>query len=304
MIRFLTLEQYASIESISLPAAETKNPRRNIPKAAKRIFVRVLLFYVLTTFTIGLVVKSNDPNLLHSTGNASQSPFVIAARRAGIKVVPSIINAVVLTSAWSAGNSTLLSGSRIFYGMAMQGSAPKLFTRLNRFGIPYLAVAFFGLFMSLGYMTLSHSASEVFSWLQDLVAIATLTNWIIIILTYLRLFYACKKQKINRKESFPWAAPFQPYLSWVALFIMVLILLTGGYSTFMKGNWSTEEFVASYFNIPFILLLIFGHKLIKKTKLIPLDKVPINDLLAIAAANPEPEEKKASGLRRINFLWS
>lgn len=62
-------------------------------------------FEVLSIFMVGLIVPSNDKDLLQSTGTAAQSPFVIAATRAGIKVVPSIINAVVLTSAWSSGNS-------------------------------------------------------------------------------------------------------------------------------------------------------------------------------------------------------
>lgn len=64
-----------------------------------------LIQTVLSIFMVGLIVPSNDPNLSASTGTATESPFVIAARRAGIKVVPSIINAVVLTSAWSSGNS-------------------------------------------------------------------------------------------------------------------------------------------------------------------------------------------------------
>jgi amino acid transporter len=59
----------------------------------------------LSIFMVGLIVPSNDPDLLRSMGTAAQSPFVIAAMRAGIKVIPSIINAIVLTSAWSAGNS-------------------------------------------------------------------------------------------------------------------------------------------------------------------------------------------------------
>ena len=62
---------------------------------------------VLSIFMVGLIVPSNDPDLLKSSGTAADSPFVIAAKRAGIKVVPSIINAVVLTSAWSSGNSGL-----------------------------------------------------------------------------------------------------------------------------------------------------------------------------------------------------
>jgi len=84
---------------------------------------------------VGLVVPSDDPNLLKLTGTAAQSPFVIAATRAGIKVVPSIINAVVLTSAWSSGNSSMLGGSRILYGLAREGKAPGIFTRTNRFGM-------------------------------------------------------------------------------------------------------------------------------------------------------------------------
>ena len=104
---------YNGAQTISLAAAETKAPRRNIPIAAKRIFARVLLFYVISILFVGMLVPSNDPDLLASTGTAAQSPFVIAANRAGITIVPSIINAVVLTSAWSAGNSGLLGGSRI-----------------------------------------------------------------------------------------------------------------------------------------------------------------------------------------------
>lgn len=102
---------------------------------------------------MGLIVPSNDPSLLRSTGTAAQSPFVIAATNAGIKVVPSIINAIVLTSAWSSGNSGnnksmylrghclanmiragLLTGSRTLYGMAREGHAPKIFLRTNRMG--------------------------------------------------------------------------------------------------------------------------------------------------------------------------
>lgn len=85
---------YSGVEAITLPAAETRNPRTAIPKATKRIFWRVLLFYVVTFFMVGLVVPSNDKDLLHSTGTASESPFVISATRAGITGVPSIINAV------------------------------------------------------------------------------------------------------------------------------------------------------------------------------------------------------------------
>lgn len=67
---------YSGVEGIASAAAETRNPRQNIPKAAKRIFVRVLLFYVISIFVITLIVPSNDENLLSDSGNAAESPLV------------------------------------------------------------------------------------------------------------------------------------------------------------------------------------------------------------------------------------
>lgn len=149
--------------------------------------------------------------------------------------MPSIINVVVLTSAWSAGNSSLLWGSRILYGMALEGRAPEFFIRTNRFGIPYLAVSFFGVFMCLAYMSLSSTADTVFSWLRNLVSIATLVNWTVITVVFLRFYYGCKKQGIPRRD-LPWAGPLQPYLAWWSIFLFTILLLTGGYATFIHGR--------------------------------------------------------------------
>jgi amino acid transporter len=298
------LYAYSGIENITLAAAETKNPRRAIPQAAKRIFIRILLFYVLTIFMVGLVVPSNDPNLLRSSGTASESPFVIAARLAGIKAVPSIINAVVLTSAWSSGNSSMLGGSRILFGMAMHGHAPKIFKRVNRFGIPFVAVGLFSLFMCLGYMTLSSTASTVFNWLQDLVSIATLINWICICVIYLGFHYGCRKQGIDRHTELPWAAPLQPYTTWASLTLFVVLLFTGGYSTFIHGDWSTETFISSYINIPIIIILYFGAKWWIKSKIVPLDEIPIRGFIEVWRNNPEPPEKPKKGIHKLNILWS
>lgn len=96
---------FSNVENISVAAAETRNPRHNIPKAAKRVFWRIMIFYVITMFFMGLIVSSADKGLMSDAGDAGASPFAIAATNVGIKAVPSIINAVVVTSAWSAGNS-------------------------------------------------------------------------------------------------------------------------------------------------------------------------------------------------------
>ncbi|KAF9069940.1 amino acid permease/ SLC12A domain-containing protein [Rhodocollybia butyracea] len=294
---------YSGIELIAVAAAETKNPRTNIPKAAKRIFFRVLLFYVISIFLVSMIVPSDSPLLLNSSGNASQSPFVIAANLAGIKVVPHIVNAVVLTSAWSSGNSSMLAGSRALYGLAREGQAPKIFLRTNRFGVPWVSISFISVFIALAYMTLQESASVVFEWLQELVGAAAIITWMTICLTYLRLYYACKRQGIERNEM-PWSAPFQPYAAWFSLIGFGLVLLTGGYVVFIHGKWDTQTFFGHYFNIPLILILYFGYKFTKKTKIVTLDEMPIRYYLEIAKQNPEPTQEEPKGWRKINILWT
>ena len=260
------------------------------------------LHSVISIFMVGLVVPSNDPQLDQASGTAA-SPFVIAASRANIKVVPSIINAVVITSAWSSGNSNMLGGSRVLVGLATQGKAPKIFTRLNRFSIPWIAVSLFGVFMSLGFMTLSSTASTVFDWLQDLVSITTLTNWLTILVTYLRFYYGCKKQGISR-DSLPWRTPLQPYITWASLIMLSLLLVTGGYATFIHGEWDTETFVASYINIPLFLILYLGYKFFYKTKLVPLQDIPIQPFIDYADEHTEPKPKPATGFSRLQVLWN
>ncbi|KAF3766562.1 putative amino acid permease [Cryphonectria parasitica EP155] len=294
---------YSGVENISMAASETQNPRRNIPIAAKRIFWRVAIFYVLSIFFVGMLVPSDDDQLLNAeAGTAAASPFVIAATRAGIKVVPSIINFVVLTSAWSAGNSYILANSRILYGMAQENHAPKIFLRTNRMGIPYVGVSFTSIFICLGFMSLSSSASVAFTWLQDLVSVGALVTWSVICAVYLRFYYGMKAQGISRDE-LPWKAPFQPYTAWFSLCFFILLLLTGGFTTFIKGDWSTETFISSYIDIPIFFALYFGYKIVKKTKIVPLHEIPIRRFIDLANANPEPPVPPKQGWRKLNILW-
>ncbi|KAB8262606.1 amino acid permease/ SLC12A domain-containing protein [Aspergillus pseudonomiae] len=296
---------YSGIQNITIPAAETRYPRQSIPQATRRVLYRIILFYVLSIFMMGLVVPSNDPTLLQLTGTASQSPFVIAAHRAGIKVAPSVINAIIVTSAWSAGNSYILFGSRILYGMAVHGHAPAVFKRLNRFSVPYVAISFIGSFMCLGYMSLSHSATVVFQWLRDIVAVATLVDWLIVCIVYLRFYYGCKKQGVDRHRELPWAAPFQPYFTWASLTLFTLLLITGGFSTFISGHWDTETFISSYINIPIVLGLYLGYKFWRKTRIIALDTIPLVGLLQFYLSHEEvePEPQPRKGLAKFNILW-
>lgn len=236
---------FSGVESLAVAAAETQNPRQNIPKACKRVFARVFLFYMASILVVGMLVASNDSRLDDAYGTAAESPFVIAASAAGIKAIPSIVNAVVLTSAWSSSNQALLSGSRILYGLSIKGHAPKVFLRTTRYGIPWVAVLFQTSIMLLGYLSVSNNALNVFWWFVDLTAAGVLISWITILANHIRLMQACKVQGIDPNE-LPWHNKATKYTSWAALVSCIIILFTAGFTVFTKGNWDTASFITSY----------------------------------------------------------
>lgn len=140
----------------------------------------------------------DDPQLQVSTGTASQSPFTIAFQRSGVSVVPSIINAVVCTSAISAGSACVFIASRTLYGLSCDGHAPKAMQKCNRFGVPYYAVGLTCLPLPLVYLSVASSASEVFGWFINITTLAGMIGWIVIEITYLRFYQGLKQQGYSR----------------------------------------------------------------------------------------------------------
>lgn len=194
---------FAGVESIAMAAAETKNPRRAIPRACKQVFLRIILFYMLAVLIVGMLVASNDPRLGDESGTAAQSPFVIAASAAGIKAIPSLVNAIVITSAWSSSNQSLLSGTRVLYGLALKGQAPKIFLRTTSWGVPYMCVALYTVFMFMAFLTLNNDALTVFYWLMDLTAAGVMVSWCAILFNHIRMKSAMRKQGIPMSR-LPW----------------------------------------------------------------------------------------------------
>ncbi|KAI1424759.1 amino acid permease/ SLC12A domain-containing protein [Xylaria sp. FL1777] len=295
---------FAGVESLAMAAAETKNPRRAIPAACKRVFIRIVIFYVLAIVIVGLLVASNDDRLNDSSNTAAQSPFVIAASAAGIPAIPSVVNAIVITSAWSSSNQSLLAGTRVLYGLALKKQAPAVFLRTTSWGVPYVCVLFFVPFMFLSFLTLSNAALTVFFWFVSLTAAGVLVSWSSILLNHIRLKSAMKQQGIPT-ESLPWHNSWTLYSSYAGLFMCLLILLTGGYEVFTAGNWDAQSFVSSYLDIPLVLSAYLIWKLWKKTKIVPLSDIPLEEAFKQAEQVPDDDPPlKGRGIARfISWIW-
>ncbi|KAF9513616.1 hypothetical protein BS47DRAFT_1344108 [Hydnum rufescens UP504] len=244
---------YIGTEIVGIAAGEAKNPRQNLPKAIKRIYIRILLFYIGGAWTIGWLVPSNDKRL-GLTSDAASSPFVIAISRAGIKGLPSVINAAIVTSAWSSASSSLYTSSRALYGLAISGNAPKFFAATSKAGLPYVSVIFCALFCSLAYMGVKSGPGKVFGWLGNMTSIAGLMTWFGIALTYVRFYAGLKAQGYDRSE-LPFSSRLQPYAAWYVIISTLIICFFSGFHVFLKGAWSRADFITNY--LPFVLFPIF-----------------------------------------------
>ncbi|GAA6028004.1 hypothetical protein JCM8097_001825 [Rhodosporidiobolus ruineniae] len=262
---------YLGTEIVALTAGEAQNPRRNMPKAIRRVFFRIITFYFLGTFIMGLIVSPNDPDLSNGEGVLA-SPWVIAINNAGIKGLPSVVNTAVLLSAFSAGNSDLYASSRTLYGLACDGKAPAFFRRCTKNGLPIwclVATAAVGL---LAYMNVSTGSTKAFGYLSNLSSITGLITWACINFSYIRFYHGCKKQGIDRNE-FPFKAPLQPYASYFGLFMLLVIIFLNGFSVFLHGNWAVGDFIVDYVTCWIFIVLYIGWKLFKRTKFVRLESM-------------------------------
>lgn len=235
-----------SPELIAIAAGETVSPRRNIPKAARRFVWRLAIFYGASSLIIGIMVRSDDPSLLGAAkqgkSDASASPFVIGIQNVGIPVLHHIINAAVLTSAWSAGNSFLYSGSRVLYSMSLSGQAPKWFSITNRRGVPYVAVLFTWSFGLLAFLNVSNSGATVFTWFVNVSTISGFIAWVVEMITYLRFRRAMEHN--NLLHSLPYRTALQPYATYAALLVVSLLIITNGFQTFTP--FQASNFIGKY----------------------------------------------------------
>lgn len=266
----------AGPEYVSMAAGEAENPRQVMPRAFKAVFYRLTFFFVLGALCIGIVVPYNDPELLaainESKPGAAASPYVIAMQRMGIEALPHIVNALVLTAAFSAGNSYTYCASRTLYGLAQSGHAPRLFAKCTNAGVPIYSVGLTLCAALLGFLQLSSSSQTVLNWIVNLVTASQLINFCVLCITYIRFYKALEAQGISR-DTLPYKGWGQPYAAWFGLFCPFVMMFLAGYPVFV--DWDTPTFLFSYMMIPFNVVLFVAWKLIRRTRVVPPQDVDL-----------------------------
>ncbi|KAF7560072.1 hypothetical protein G7046_g4081 [Stylonectria norvegica] len=266
-------------EYVSMMAAEAKHPRVYVKTAFKIVYWRLAFFFLGGALAVGILVPYNDPTLTAiysvgsgSSGSAAASPYIIAMSNLGIKVLPHIITTLIATTIFSAGNTYTYCATRSLYSLALEGRAPNFLRRCTKKGVPIYCFLIVMLFPFFSFLQLSNSSATVLGWLINLATGATVIDYVVICITYIRFHKACKAQGFDRSK-LPYKGRFQPWSGYIGLVWMILVVFCYGYSSFKP--WDISSFFTNYSMLILSPLLFMGWKVTHRTKLISPTEVDL-----------------------------
>ncbi|ALV25438.1 amino acid transporter, LysP family [Campylobacter iguaniorum] len=259
---------FQGTELVAVAAGEAKNPEKSIPKAVNAIFWRILLFYIFAIAIIGTLVPFTDPNLLRNNEtDIAQSPFTMVFDRAGIAFAASVMNAVIFTAIFSAGNSGLYSSTRMLYALAHSGKAPKIFGKTNARGVPIYALIATAIIGAACFFTSFMGDGSAYSWLINASALAGFITWMGIAWAHYRFRKAYVMQGKDPAD-LPFRAKWYPLGPIVALIMCAIVIVGQNYESFMQGK-DMVNLLTSYIGLYLFLGIWLVHKLMTKSK--PVD---------------------------------
>ena len=253
---------FQGTELIGIAAGESKDPGKTVPKATRQIFWRIMIFYIGAIAVIGLLLPYTDPHLLAGeVTDVAVSPFTLVLKRAGVAGAAAVMNAVILTSVLSAGNSGLYASTRMLYALAGEGKAPRIFGRTNRRGVPVPALIVTTLVGAACFATSLVGSGQAYTWLVNISGLCGFIAWIGIAICHIQFRRAFLAQGHDLSE-LPYRARWYPAGPIVAGALCVIVTLGQGRHAVLSGD--VTGMIVAYISIPVFLMLWLGHKIVTK----------------------------------------
>ncbi|WP_031364934.1 amino acid permease [Caballeronia sordidicola] len=214
---FMTLAvimfSFGGLELIGITAAEADDPRKSIPKAVNQVILRIAIFYIGSLTVLLSLYPWNQVA-------AGGSPFVMIFSQIGSILAANILNLVVLTAALSVYNSGVYANSRMLYGLAEQGNAPKILMKVDRRGVPVAAIGLSALATGTCVLVNFLMPANALGMLMALAVAAMVINWSLISLTHLK----SRKAMVAQQQTLVFRSFWFPVSNWICVAFMVTIL--------------------------------------------------------------------------------
>ncbi|KAG0180370.1 hypothetical protein DFQ28_008991 [Apophysomyces sp. BC1034] len=261
-------------EIVGITAGECGNPRKQVPRAIKNVFWRIIIFYLGSVFVMGMVIPANDPhNLSEGSKTVTVSPFTLVFEKAQLQSVSHIMNAVILITVLSCANSGLYVASRMLCALANEGIAYHKLAYISKRGVPIYALIATSVVSLITFATSFIPGKSLFLVLTDLSGVAGFVTWGGISLAHYRFRKAFIRQGHTLKE-LPIVAPLYPFGDIFGMIACVVIALLSGYSYFVPAN--PTHLIGSYAGLVLCVIGFISTKLWTKSKMIPIDEIDVD----------------------------
>ncbi|CAJ0990653.1 amino acid permease [Sodalis praecaptivus] len=268
---------FQGTELIGIAAGESADPAKNIPRAVRQVFWRILLFYVLAILIISLIIPYTSPDLLRNeVKDIAVSPFTLVFRNAGLLSAAAVMNSVILTAVLSAGNSGMYASTRMLYTLALEGKAPKIFARLSQGGVPRYALAMTTLVAALCFLSSLYSNQKVYLWLLNTSGMTGFIAWLGIAVSHYRFRRGYEKQGRNL-AALPYRAGLFPLGPVLAFILCLLVTLGQNYQAFLAQTIDWNGVIATYIGIPLFLLIWLGYRWRRESRLVRYEDMTFPD---------------------------
>lgn len=246
---------FMGTEIVAVAAGESSEPERAVRTATNSVIWRILIFYVGSIAIVATLLPWNSANIL-------KSPFVAVLEHVGIPAAAQIMNFIVLTAVLSCLNSGLYTNSRMLYGMAKAGDAPKIFLKLNKNGVPVYAVLCGTVFAYVGVIFNYISPDKVFLFLVNSSGGIALLVYLVIAFSHLRMRRTVEKTNPDALKVKMW---LYPYLTYVTILGIVAVLVAMIFINSLRPQVLLTLLIA--------VLVVGSYFLLhpKKTNVLPLD---------------------------------
>ncbi|MHC6179818.1 amino acid permease [Clostridium sp. JNZ X4-2] len=261
---------FQGTELVGIAAGESENPEKTIPKAINTIFWRILLFYIGTIFVVGALIP-------YMNAGVNTSPFTMVFKRAGVAGAASLMNAIILTSVLSAGNSGMYASSRMLYSMAKDKKAPAWLGKVNSRGVPVNSLILTTIVASACFLTGLYAETTVYVWLVAASGLAGFVAWLGIALCH----YRFRKAYVAQKRDFSklkYKAKLFPLGPIIALALCIIVILGQGITYFEASKIDWSGVISSYIGLPLFGGLWLWYKKKYHTAVIKLEKVDFDSI--------------------------
>ncbi|NDJ58904.1 amino acid permease [Enterobacteriaceae bacterium 4M9] len=210
---------FGGLELVGITAAEADNPQKTIPQATNQVIWRVLIFYIgsltvlLSLYPWGKVVEGASPFVM--IFHDLHSDFL------DTNMIANVLNMVILTAALSVYNSCVYCNSRMLFGLAKQGNGPKALLKVDRRGVPYVALGVSAAATALCVLINYLMPGKAFGFLMTLVVAALVINWAMISYSHLKFRRAKAQQGVETRFKALW----YPFGNWLCLAFLAGILV-------------------------------------------------------------------------------